>query len=339
MIRNYTLFTGAGEEHYKLSALAGVHNVFLGRNNELQEITRLLRQKGSSPIAIIGAPHSGKSWLVSRFLTTQPNSPWHWIDFSNLERDVDWLAVGKLYDQVQFARIRSTEFILVLENVEAIGDNVLNEFLILVSKIKDLRNIILTSSNPLTRPGIFEINLEPWGRSLTGETNLSYEIEEPFEGQSIIKVVRPKIILLNNHVITRLKKVPKDIYKLHPRKFEEIIAELLADQGCDVEITTETRDGGKDIIASMNTPLGKVLTLVEVKRYAENRNIPVGLVRQLWGVLHDHEATNAMFVTTSSFTKDAKEFEKRHEFKLSLKEISHIQSWISRYGTKTDRLS
>jgi restriction system protein len=81
----------------------------------------------------------------------------------------------------------------------------------------------------------------------------------------------------------------------------------------------------------MDTPVGNVLCLVDAKRYREDRTVGVGLVRQLYGTLHDHQATNAMMVTTSRYSPDAHAFQQRHKYQLELKDYSHLLTWIQQY--------
>lgn len=149
--------------------------------------------------------------------------------------------------------------------------------------------------------------------------------------QQLIKEVHPKILLANDTLIERLKRQPRSIYDLPPRKFEELVADLLADLGYEVEITPPTRDGGKDILAKMNTPHGKLLCLVEAKKYRADRPVGVELVRQLYGTLIDANATSAMLVTTSYFSPDAKTFQQRHRYKLSLHDYGNVVQWIDEY--------
>ena len=118
---------------------------------------------------------------------------------------------------------------------------------------------------------------------------------------------------------------------LTPRQFEQMLAELLDDMGWEVELTQATRDGGKDILAYMNTELGRLLCLVDAKRYREDRTIGVGMVRTLYGTLCDYQANSAMMVTTSSFSPDAKEFQQRHQYQLTLRDYSDVVKWITQY--------
>lgn len=158
-----------------------------------------------------------------------------------------------------------------------------------------------------------------------------YDLSEADPDSKIILVAKPKLILANDELFDRLKKEPESIYKLPPRKFEETIADLLSDMGLKVELTPQSGDDGRDILAYMDSPLGKFLTLVECKRYREDRKVGIELVKQLWATLKDHQANRAMMVTTSSFTKGATDFQKKYEWDLQLRDYSHIVEWIGKY--------
>jgi restriction system protein len=156
-------------------------------------------------------------------------------------------------------------------------------------------------------------------------------------GGKLLAVARPVIISANEAMIAALKKQPKDIYKLTPRKFEELVAELFRDMGYDVKLTKATRDGGKDILAAIKTEIGQLLCLIDAKRYREDHKIGVSLVRTLIGTLCDHQATSAMMVTTSSYSKDAHALQQRHQYQLSLREYGDVADWIQRYGANKPR--
>ena len=147
----------------------------------------------------------------------------------------------------------------------------------------------------------------------------------------LIVVAKPKIISASEAIATGLKKQPGDVRNLTPRQFEELLAELMTDMGWEVELTKATRDGGKDLLAYMDTEVGRLLCLVEAKRYREDRKIGVDLVRTLYGTLCDYQANSAMMVTTSSFSADAKEFQQRHQYQLSLRDYNDLVRWITQY--------
>jgi restriction system protein len=139
---------------------------------------------------------------------------------------------------------------------------------------------------------------------------------------------------VTDYLIKKLQKYPQDIYRVTPRQFEEIIADLLKDKGFDIELTQQSRDGGKDILAYLNTDAGKLLTLVEAKRYGKTKPVGVSIIRSLYGTLCDYDANSAMLVTTSRFSKDTKEFQKKHPYRLALREYSDVVEWINKYKGK-----
>lgn len=167
-------------------------------------------------------------------------------------------------------------------------------------------------------------------RRLDG-TLYDLEVEIPASENQIIEVVAPKIIIANEELLYSLKRHPEDLHTITHRKFEELIAELLDDMGFKIELTQASKDGGKDIIAEMETEIGKILCLVEAKHYSPNHPVQVSLVRQLLGTYVDYGATSAMLVTSSHFTRGAKEFQARNKYQISLREYEDVVRWIRKY--------
>lgn len=148
----------------------------------------------------------------------------------------------------------------------------------------------------------------------------------------IIVEVAPRIALAEVVLAEQLRNHPEAIHTLSPREFEYLVAELLRDRGFHVEVTSPTRDGGKDLLAYLDTAVGTLLCLVEAKRYRADRPVGVELVRSLYGTLCDAKANSAMLVTTSSFTVGAREFQRRHEYQLSLRDYRDLVEWLDVYG-------
>jgi len=136
---------------------------------------------------------------------------------------------------------------------------------------------------------------------------------------------------INAELIEYLSRNPVFLYELTPRKFEELIAELLKNQGYDVTLTPKTRDGGKDIVAVYNSPFGHQMFVVECKKFNRENKVGVELVRALYGVKYAEKYNQAILVTTSTFTKDARDFVSPHRFDLLLKDYNDITNWIKNY--------
>lgn len=189
-----------------------------------------------------------------------------------------------------------------------------------------------TGGHPLAASLLAKLLTQSTGASELIKGQL-YELERTIRvpPNDILSVARPRIVVASEALVEALKQKPESIYELPPRKFEELIAELLANMGWEVELTGATRDGGKDILAYLSTDIGRLLCLVEAKRYRQDRQVGVELVRSLYGTLYDHQANSAMLVTTSSFSADAREFQKKHEYHLALRDYADIISWLHRY--------
>ncbi|MCI0565146.1 MAG: restriction endonuclease [Nitrososphaera sp.] len=131
--------------------------------------------------------------------------------------------------------------------------------------------------------------------------------------------------------LVHLHRDPKQLHSLNRRLFEELVAELFDGFGYSVELTAQTRDGGRDVIAIGNKDLVRTKFLIECKRPEPGTAIGVGFVRQLLGVVEDERATKGILVATTYFSPDAKAFQERNEWRLDLQDYDQIVDWISRY--------
>ena len=89
-----------------------------------------------------------------------------------------------------------------------------------------------------------------------------------------------------------------------PTGFEYFCADLFRAAGYDAMVTSPTDDGGYDIVLSKENER----TLVECKCYAKNNYIGRPALQKLAGANVVVKAEHMIFVTTSSFSKEAKEF-------------------------------
>jgi restriction system protein len=140
--------------------------------------------------------------------------------------------------------------------------------------------------------------------------------------------VSSDIVIAGEELLDRIGKSPEKIYDLSPRKFEEVVAEILQRLGYSVRVTPATRDGGKDIYVATRKDLGSFLYLVECKHFRPDRPVGVGIVREMYGVLAAERATAGILVTTSYFTKEAMEFTETVKYQVSLRDYIGLQEWI-----------
>ena len=134
--------------------------------------------------------------------------------------------------------------------------------------------------------------------------------------------------VINESIIERVYKEPEIVYGMKPREFEEFVAEIYEKLGYRVELTKATRDGGKDIILYADGPTGHNMFYVECKKYDKENPVGVRLVRNLYGVVEAEKATAGILVTSSSFTKDAREFAKDVYRRLTLYDYMELLSMV-----------
>ncbi|MDP2899243.1 MAG: restriction endonuclease [bacterium] len=173
---------------------------------------------------------------------------------------------------------------------------------------------LLTKLRDFQYDGILGPDGRPLGRDSKERARIVVDVSET--NAELLRVVR------NNPSLMR---------SLSPRKFEEIVAELLGKQGYEVTLTPFSKDGGFDMYAAKKDGLGKFLYLVECKQYTPPQKVGVGVARSLYGVIQAKKATAGVIVTTSFFTKGAKDFQRENFYQLQLRDYIGIQDWLMKY--------
>ncbi len=133
--------------------------------------------------------------------------------------------------------------------------------------------------------------------------------------------------------ILRLKSDPRTLHELEPREFEEVVAELLASVGWEVNLTPPSRDGGYDILAVSSADRSGLQTswIIECKKYKQDRPVGVEIARGLLGVKSHIGVPNAIIVSASGFTSGAIELSQaRHD--LHLVGFAELSAWIRQYA-------
>ncbi len=141
------------------------------------------------------------------------------------------------------------------------------------------------------------------------------------------------VVVINETIkdlVVSLNRDPTRVFGLSARQFEHLVAELLSRDGFEVEVTPATRDGGKDIIASLKTTAGSFVVYVECKRYSPHRRVGVSVARELIGIVHLEQASAGLLVTTSSFSEPAVKLSDSMPRRLQLKAYTDLVEWIGR---------
>lgn len=112
---------------------------------------------------------------------------------------------------------------------------------------------------------------------------------------------------INDEVLCYLKENPEEWFNLDGTQFQMVMQEIYSRLGYHVERTKLTRDGGKDLIIRKHELIGDFVYYVECKKYAPNRPIGVGIVREFKCMIDLDKVNGGIIATTSRFSKDARD--------------------------------
>jgi len=150
---------------------------------------------------------------------------------------------------------------------------------------------------------------EAWKTSKEGEE----EPTEPTGGATPLEALDAAISTLNADLKNRLLTT---ILEQSPTFFEELVLDVLLAMGYGgsradaAEHLGKSGDEGLDGRINQD-PLGLDQILVQAKRYAPDRPIDRMTIQAFVGSMTGHGVTKGVFITTSSFNENAKEFVKR----------------------------
>jgi HJR/Mrr/RecB family endonuclease len=140
----------------------------------------------------------------------------------------------------------------------------------------------------------------------------------------------PHLFSVQDEIKRYLARHPEQLRHLNPRKFEELVADILRDLGFDTELTGLSRDNGVDIYAYIRNQVTSFLMFVECKRWSD-RNVGIEVVNRVLGAATARGAHKAMIVTTSFFTRPAQQQRELVARELELKDYDDLKKWLSRY--------
>jgi restriction system protein len=131
-------------------------------------------------------------------------------------------------------------------------------------------------------------------------------------------------------------EIEQYLRQMNPYDFQELVASLLRAMGYHVSwVSPPGKDGGIDILA-WTDPLGTKPPRIKVQVKRIGQNVTVDELRSFMALLGDDDV--GLFVTTSSFTKDAQEVARTQEKrKITLVDLERFfDLWVEYYGKLED---
>jgi Holliday junction resolvasome RuvABC ATP-dependent DNA helicase subunit len=117
------------------------------------------------------------------------------------------------------------------------------------------------------------------------------------------------LAILGHQVVDSAATVPADLMQLSGTEFEVCVTGMLQRIGFRTELTRMTGDGGIDIIAYLDRPIVGGRYLVQCKRFMDSTPVGAPMVREFYGAfVADRSAVKGLFITTSNFSAQAREF-------------------------------
>ncbi len=142
------------------------------------------------------------------------------------------------------------------------------------------------------------------------EIEIQEELEELEQVVDPIKVINEQLLELDKYLID---KILTELQKVHWKRFEGIVVELLTAMGYgDGEVTQSTNDEGLDGIIKEDK-LGLDNIYVQAKRWINTVGRPD--IMAFVGALEGKSASKGVFITTSSFSQGANDYVKILPFK------------------------
>jgi hypothetical protein len=142
-------------------------------------------------------------------------------------------------------------------------------------------------------------------------------------------------IVTDARVLDYFASNPDHLLTVTPRQFEQLIAELLGRLGyTGIELSPEGRDGGVDITAYVEHPIGIERVIVQCKRYGPSKKVSEPTIKQLLTDVDIRRAARGLIVTTSTLTAPARLLVESFRHRLSHIEGDELRERLIRFRAK-----
>ena len=161
----------------------------------------------------------------------------------------------------------------------------------------------------------------PLGDAIEQKVGLSYDLK------SKIGLTNYAPGLICNYLLSRAMPLEN---LLNPYQFEDLTGFLFKEEGWEVEITSKSRDGGKDVIARRIDTGIPFVAYVQAKRNRESRKVGISEVKEFVATVAGDNVDVGYLVTTSYFSKPATQWLRDKGHRLASVELIDRRKLIER---------
>lgn len=160
---------------------------------------------------------------------------------------------------------------------------------------------------------------------------------------------KPRIISLSPRLVVSIKNVHEEymlwlqkhadaVDKIAWEAFEQLVAEIFASRGFDIDLTGRIRNRSSDILAVRTDEFGvETKYLIECKRYDSAQRVGLDVVNGVIGSARRADVDHAFLVTSSFFTKDVSDRRSTFEqLRLHLRDGDDVREWLGDYKPRGD---
>lgn len=151
------------------------------------------------------------------------------------------------------------------------------------------------------------------------QDNIYLKATKTLQKAMVNEPAEPKEAPLDN---SNREKLKEELLKMDSFAFEQHVMSFFQKDGMLAWLTKKSNDAGVDGFAKAK----EGLIVVQCKRYAQNNLIGRPYIQQFKGVIEENEAYKGYLVTTSFFTKEAKESALKNE-RLVLVDMDTLLDW------------
>lgn len=168
------------------------------------------------------------------------------------------------------------------------------------------------------------------------EPRAEEELYEAPEFAQTLRLIVPDFTEITQELMEYFAGHPDELQHLQWRPFERLLEAVFRNQGFRTELGTGRNDDGVDLRLIEKDTIGRVVTLVQAKRYRSDRPVRLEAVQALSAVVDDQSANRGLLVTTSRFLPGAARFARRQRTRLVLATSEDVSKWCKHAAVMAD---